>query len=77
MEKPKMYCRVCSAEQKISGRTCHCGACHETFTRLSGFDGHRKGGACHIPDGYSRNRWGFYMMPGRRLGPTEDDADVS
>lgn len=29
--------------------TSHCGACHETFTSVGGFDRHRKGGRCADP----------------------------
>lgn len=44
-------CGVCS--EKWSGlRTCHCGGsgCHQTFTGLSAFDAHRRGGQCNAPD---------------------------
>lgn len=27
----------------------HCGACHRTFTRVSNFDRHRRGGECRHP----------------------------
>jgi len=29
--------------------TCHCAACHESFTSVSGFDAHRTGEACKDP----------------------------
>lgn len=27
----------------------HCSGCHETYSSLSAFDAHRKGGQCHAP----------------------------
>jgi hypothetical protein len=34
-------------EQRWTGvNVCHCAACHRTFTGVSGFDTHRRGGAC-------------------------------
>jgi hypothetical protein len=31
-------------------RTAHCAACHVTFTGLTAFDAHRKGGKCAQPE---------------------------
>jgi len=28
----------------------HCGACHNTFRNITGFDAHRRGGACIPPE---------------------------
>ncbi|WP_445944812.1 MULTISPECIES: FDXHR family putative zinc-binding protein [unclassified Rhodococcus (in: high G+C Gram-positive bacteria)] len=30
--------------------TGHCMACHTTFTGITAFDAHRRGGACQTPD---------------------------
>lgn len=57
---------------KFSGlSTAHCTACHETFTRPSGFDRHRRGGKCidprTMPEVYERaNRpYPCWQAPGR------------
>jgi hypothetical protein len=48
--------------------TAHCGSCHRTFSRVSNFDAHRRGGACVDPasrglverGGVWRKAGGFY-----------------
>lgn len=30
--------------------TCHCAGCHRTFTGITAFDHHRKGGECQHPN---------------------------
>lgn len=30
--------------------TCHCTGCHLTFTGITAFDAHRKGGICNLPE---------------------------
>lgn len=42
---------ACSCGARWSGtNACHCGACHRfTFTNVSAFDRHRKGGVCNEP----------------------------
>lgn len=32
-----------------ASRAAHCGGCHATFSSPSGFDAHRRGGACRDP----------------------------
>ena len=40
----------CRCGERWSGsRTCHCGACHVTYSGVSHFDRHRKGGLCFDP----------------------------
>ena len=41
-------CGGCTTRWRGISR-CHCGACHETFTSITGFDMHRKAGRCVPP----------------------------
>lgn len=52
--------------------TAHCAACHLTFTGITAFDAHRRGGVCAVPAEVglvesSRNYecWGFPSDPER------------
>lgn len=38
-------CAKCSAEWG-GMNTCHCSGCHTTFTGITAFDAHRRGGQC-------------------------------
>lgn len=42
---------ACTKCQKRWGgmNTAHCSACHRTFTGITAFDAHRKGGTCSDP----------------------------
>lgn len=55
----------------------HCGGCHLTFTSVSGFTAHRKGGNCSNPAeiGMVRadRKYPAWAMPGTWAGP-EDAA---
>lgn len=41
-------CRSCGATWG-GMNTCHCDGCHHTFTGITTFDQHRRGGACKTP----------------------------
>lgn len=59
-----MSCAGCST--KWGGfKTCHCTACHETFSTISNFDRHRKTGKCQPPKdcGLVRRENGAWCMP--------------
>ena len=65
--------------------SCHCGACHRTFTGLRAFDMHRAGshakGTRHCVDPATvglvpaGRAWPGWSLPGTWRGPTEDDTD--
>jgi hypothetical protein len=42
-------CTKCAAEWG-GMNTCHCSGCHLTFTGLTAFDAHRRGGECRPAD---------------------------
>lgn len=41
-------------------RTAHCASCHETFSGVTPFDAHRRGGECRTPGDV-----GLSLLPGR------------
>lgn len=43
----------------------HCGACHITWSGITGFDQHRRDGQCLTPEsiGYTRDPRGVYRAP--------------
>ena len=44
--------RGCSCGAEWGGhQACHCGECHRTFSSLTWFDRHRRGGTCTDPAG--------------------------
>ena len=65
--------------------SCHCGACHRTFTGLRAFDMHRAGshakGTRHCVDPAAvglvpaNKPWPGWSLAGTWRGPTEDDTD--
>ena len=65
--------RGCTPEcRKVTGRACHCGACHISFTGLTAFDKHRVGDVehrvCSEPGavGLELNAHGLVGFPGGR-----------
>lgn len=48
----------------------HCGACHLTFSGVSGFDRHRRGGACLDPAafGFHPDERGVWRAPAPQDG---------
>lgn len=61
--------------------TAHCGTCHNTFTGVTAFDRHRRGGTCLDPssvgmiDKRSYGCWGFDEdRPERSYPPTRDET---
>lgn len=48
---------------------CHCSGCHETFSSVSGFDRHRRGGECLKPAeiGLVRDGRGSWSFPGPKV----------
>ena len=46
----------------------HCAGCHQTFTSVSGFTAHRKGGQCHDPHSLGMvpadRKWLGWALPG-------------
>ena len=50
-------------------RRSHCGSCHKTFTSVSPFDLHRRGGRCVIPEGMTERDglWGMWGSKTRRF----------
>ena len=57
----------------------HCVGCHESFTSVSAFDLHRRGGECRHPADVglvpADKSWPGWQHPGTWGGP-DDDADV-
>lgn len=50
---------------KPYSRMAHCGACHHTFSGVSSFDAHRRGGACIEPaERGMAERDGVWRIPG-------------
>lgn len=50
MPQPATPCPRCDATW-TGLAVCHCGACHRTFSGLTLFDAHRRGGKCADPAG--------------------------
>lgn len=51
----------CRCNARWAGsNTCHCGACHLTFSSVGTFDKHRVGGKCNSPSDV-----GLVLIPGR------------
>ena len=55
--------------------TAHCASCHITFTSVSGFTLHRKGGTCATPADLgmvlSDRKYPAWALPGAWTGPEE------
>jgi hypothetical protein len=52
--------------RKPNGKQAHCGVCHMTFSVVSHFDRHRRGGVCSTPEslGLTSARGGVWAMYG-------------
>lgn len=49
-QKPPSLTRCSGCANTWTGLlSCHCGACHVTFTGITAFDAHRVGGVCNDP----------------------------
>lgn len=55
----------------------HCAGCHETFTSVSGFEKHRRGGQCLTPAEVglvpADRKWPGWALPGS-YDPTAEEA---
>jgi hypothetical protein len=62
-------CLTCA--QRWSGlRACHCAACHCTFSGVSAFDRHQRGGRCQHPAVVALDeRDGVWRFPGPSESP--------
>ena len=60
--------------ERLSGRVSHCGVCHRTFGSLTGFDAHRKDGACRVPKGYAEDGRGYWVLPDPRYAAARAPA---
>lgn len=63
MEGKPVTCTDSCRKPNSGGRQAHCSVCHRTFSGVSGFDDHRKGGRCVLPDDVTEKdglwgRWG-------------------
>lgn len=50
----------------VGTNKCHCASCCQTFSTVSNFDRHRKGGECLPPEsaGMHRNKHGVWIQDG-------------
>lgn len=64
---PSTLRNTCRCGARWSGaRTAHCGGtCHRTFSGVSTFDAHRRGGRCVDPEVLPPDGPGLMVVPGR------------
>ena len=65
-QEPPLTCSGCSHTWTGTSR-CHCASCHATFTGISAFDEHRRGGRCQHPESAglvhgTHGYWGYEPM---------------